>query len=215
MPIPRFEKLDAESRATILDAARVEFAAHGYDGSSYNRIIANSGRSKSSFYYYFQGKQDLYVTVVKDAVAQFTEAVGQERPVEGIEEFWAECARMFLRFYEFGMNNPVLVGVLKSVFELQRQPLGGDLLPQLALKDVTWYETTIQRGQGLGAIRADYPIDLIVALLFAVLEAKMRWSLERWFSSEAIDIKQDVDFIIDLFRRMAAPADPETGKPRW
>jgi len=215
MPIPRFEKLDVDSREAILDAARVEFAAHGYSGSSYNRIIASSGRSKSSFYYYFHGKQDLYVTVVQDAVAQFAEAVGQERAVDSVQAFWAECARMFLRFYEFGLRNPVLVGVLKSVFELQRQPLGGDLLPQLALKDVTWYETLIQRGQVLGAIRTDYPIDLIVALLFAVLEAKMRWSLERWFSFEAIDIEQDVDFMIDLFRRMAAPADPHTGKPLW
>jgi AcrR family transcriptional regulator len=208
MPIPRFEKLDADARQTILDAARAEFAEHGYEGSSYNRIIANSKRSKSSFYYYFHGKQDLYVTVVRDAVAQFSEAVGQERQVDNVEEFWAECARMFRRFYEFGVQNPILVGVLKSVFDLRRSQLGGDLLPQLALKDVTWYEALIQRGQALGAIRTDRPLDLIVAMLFAVLEAKMQWSLERWFSGELVDLEEDVEFLIDLFRRMAAPAGP-------
>ncbi len=210
MPIPRFERLDPATRATILDAARAEFAAHGYEGSSYNRIIANAKLSKSSFYYYFHGKQDLYVTVVKDAVVQFGAALGEERPADTIEEFWDECARMLRRFYAHAVENPDLVGVLKSVLDLRRGDLLADLLPQLAVKDVTWYESVIQRGQALGAIRADNPIDLIVSLVFAVLEAKMRWSFERWGTFAPDDIERDVDFLIDLFRRMATPAKTQT-----
>ena len=48
MPRPRFNKLSAEKRECILEAAAKEFAAHGYDGASLNRILDETGISKGA-----------------------------------------------------------------------------------------------------------------------------------------------------------------------
>jgi AcrR family transcriptional regulator len=205
VPIPRFQNIDAATRSAILDAARAEFAERGYEASSYNRIIANSGLSKSSFYYYFHGKQDLYVTVVNDAILQSAEAIGDPREVTTAEEFWAECARLIRRFYEFGMKNLILIGVLMSVLELKSGRLAKDLTAQITLKDVRWYEAIIRLGQALGAVRTDRELELIVDIGLAVLVAWTKWSAKQWLAGKPVDVEDHVDNIVDLLRRMATP----------
>jgi TetR/AcrR family transcriptional regulator, transcriptional repressor of aconitase len=206
VPSPRFERLDQATRTAILEVARAEFAEHGFEGSSYNRIIANAGLSKSSFYYYFDGKEDLYATVVRDAVVQFAEGVGEARDVTTVEEFWIECTRLFRQFYEVGMKNPTLVGILRSVTELKPGALADQLRTSLTLRDTRWYEGIIQRGQAIGAVRTDHPLDLVVDIYFAVLVARVKWSMRRLLEGHLTDIEADIRDIIDLFRRMATPA---------
>ncbi|HQZ07051.1 MAG: TetR family transcriptional regulator [Rhodoferax sp.] len=48
------------SRASILAAARAEFAAHGLTGARVNTIANRAGVNKQLIYYYFGSKDDLY-----------------------------------------------------------------------------------------------------------------------------------------------------------
>jgi AcrR family transcriptional regulator len=58
--------LEAQSarRATILEAARVAFAACGYDGSSLRAIAAAAGVDPALLIYYFNTKEGLFHAVV-------------------------------------------------------------------------------------------------------------------------------------------------------
>ncbi|MBL8975425.1 MAG: TetR/AcrR family transcriptional regulator, partial [Myxococcales bacterium] len=76
MPRPRFATLAPDRRAAILAAAAAEFAAHGIDGASYNRIIARAAVSKGAMYYYFDDKQDLLRAVLDDASERAAAAIG-------------------------------------------------------------------------------------------------------------------------------------------
>jgi len=60
MPKQTFLNLPEEKRQTITNAAIDEFAAFGFEASSINRIVANSGISKGSFYQYFEDKMDVF-----------------------------------------------------------------------------------------------------------------------------------------------------------
>ena len=75
MPRPRFHRLAAEKQAHILAVATTEFAEHGFDGASYNRIIEKAGLSKGAMYYYFDDKTDLYGTVVQGAFQELMQAM--------------------------------------------------------------------------------------------------------------------------------------------
>ena len=55
-----FLNLAEEKRNTIINAAIDEFAEYGFEASSINRIVANSGISKGSFYQYFEDKMDVF-----------------------------------------------------------------------------------------------------------------------------------------------------------
>ena len=64
MPRPRFARLTAAKRERIMEAAAKEFAAHGYEGATLNRILVEAGISKGAAYYYFDDKADLYLTAL-------------------------------------------------------------------------------------------------------------------------------------------------------
>lgn len=54
-------------RRDILDAARTEFAARGFSGARVDAIAARTACSKRMIYYYFGGKQELYIAVLEEA----------------------------------------------------------------------------------------------------------------------------------------------------
>ena len=56
---------DLEKRAAILDAAKVLFVEHGYDGTSMDAIAQRAGVSKLTVYSHFQDKDSLFVAAVK------------------------------------------------------------------------------------------------------------------------------------------------------
>jgi AcrR family transcriptional regulator len=52
----------------LMEAALDEFCAKSYEEASLNNIIKNAGISKGTFYYHFQDKQALYLTLLQSAV---------------------------------------------------------------------------------------------------------------------------------------------------
>src|SRR5215216_4047958 len=65
MPFARFEKLAPAKRELLLDMAAREFAIHGYEQASLNRILEQAQMSKGAAYYYFEDKGDLFYTVIQ------------------------------------------------------------------------------------------------------------------------------------------------------
>ena len=65
------------TRAHLIDVATRLFAAHGYDGTSIEAVLADSGVSRGSLYHHFPGKDALFLAVM--------EAVG-ERSAEPVLE---------------------------------------------------------------------------------------------------------------------------------
>ncbi|MGA7804877.1 TetR/AcrR family transcriptional regulator, partial [Bradyrhizobium sp.] len=65
---PRTRKNDPErTRRDIVAVATEEFAAHGYSGARVDAIAARTRRSKRMIYYYFGGKEQLYLAVLEQA----------------------------------------------------------------------------------------------------------------------------------------------------
>lgn len=61
------------TRAHIIDVAMRLFAAHGYDGTSIEAVLAESGVSRGSLYHHFASKDVLFLAVLEAVGAQITE----------------------------------------------------------------------------------------------------------------------------------------------
>ena len=59
------------TRAAIIRCMREEFLTCGYDKASLNRISANVGITTAGLYKHFNGKEDMFHFLVKDALAAF------------------------------------------------------------------------------------------------------------------------------------------------
>ena len=105
-PRPRFERLDPERQEAILDAATREFAKEGPAHASLNKILAEAGVSKGAAYYYFDDKEDLFVTVLARVVDQSARAIGGVGPIETEADFWREFRSLYERGAGFLRKHP-------------------------------------------------------------------------------------------------------------
>ena len=64
---------DSEPRARLLLSAREEFLAHGFERASLRRICGKAGVTTGAVYFFFQGKEDLFVHLVKDTAERLTQ----------------------------------------------------------------------------------------------------------------------------------------------
>jgi AcrR family transcriptional regulator len=62
------------TRTDILDVATQEFADHGYSGARVDEIAARTRTTKRMIYYYFGGKEQLYIAVLERAYAEIRAA---------------------------------------------------------------------------------------------------------------------------------------------
>jgi TetR/AcrR family transcriptional regulator len=64
-PKPRASRDPSRTIKRIIEAAREEFGANGFDGAKMEHIARRAGVSKQLVYFYFNGKDELYGEVLK------------------------------------------------------------------------------------------------------------------------------------------------------
>lgn len=57
-------RIQTRNRGVILDAALEVFSRHGYRGATLDQIAKQAGLSKPNILYYFDGKEDIHVTLL-------------------------------------------------------------------------------------------------------------------------------------------------------
>lgn len=209
MPLPRFATLAPERRAAILGAAAEEFSRAGLEGASYNRIIALAGASKGAMYYYFDNKEDLFLTVVGDLAGRAAAAIGGPVEFSDAAGFWRELRALCARMVAFFLGDPAVAGLAKRLLSATPESALGRAVADHTHKLEQYTADLLRRGQCVGAVRTDLPVELLAHLLTGVGEAVDRWLFARWEQLQPSDLAALPDQCVDLFARLAAP-DPST-----
>ena len=214
MPRPRFSRLSPAKRRRILEAAGKEFAAHGYEGASLNKILEEAQISKGAAYYYFDDKADLYTTTVKH-YAQFL--IGDlSLVVERLEgdAFWRRVADFYWQQFAACYDRPWAFAAIKSAARLSEEALAENAALTAYLEEIQGHVLALlQRGQETGAVRRDLPDDLLLSLFIAVDDASDRWLLERWDALSREELEGTVRKVVGMMRRLLAPPAMEDGLP--
>jgi AcrR family transcriptional regulator len=199
----RFDNLEPERRDAMLAAAADEFAERGYAGASLSRIIEAAGISKGSLYYYFNDKEDLFATTVKVAMRRLVEAAGGfDLAALTRETYWDALRAFGMRSAELYSRQEWFVRFGLAFARLRDEPeAGAAVRPALEWgRRIT--RDVLVRGQDLGTVRQDLPLDLLVEVTMAVDEAGDRWFAEHYEEYEAEDLRALVEARIDLMRDM-------------
>jgi AcrR family transcriptional regulator len=201
----RFHKLPLAQQDAILGAALREFAANGFGDASLNRIIDAAGISKGSMYYYFDGKEDLYAHVIRDQLERLVERAGPF-PVPDVRDanrFWEVLTDDYLRLMRALTSSPEAAALLRGwlgnstspALRSAQQDAEQDLLP--------WVQRTLAAGQEIGAVRADLPDELLVAVVMAMGQAVDVWLISA--PPQDTDVDAAVPLLIGMVRRAIAP----------
>jgi len=209
MPRPRWSRLDPAQQTRILEAAADDFASAGFHEASLNRILATAGLSKGAAYYYFDDKQDLFLTLVETRVGAVLRAVTADSPLPDAD-FWSWCEQLTWGIFGGLMQDPQSSALARELYAM----LPGGRSPRAAETWAAvsqWTERLLARGQALGEVREDLPLSLLASLALGLGVALDRWALDAMEGAhdEGWPGEADMDRLmgpsIDLFQRLLRP----------
>ncbi len=142
------------TRADILDVATREFADRGYAGARINEIADKTSTTKRMIYYYFGGKEGLYVAVLERAYSRIR-AVEQALDVEHLDPVEAvrELAGLTLDHHESHPDFIRLVSI--ENIHHARHIARSEVLANLANPVIDLLGTILARGRAAGVFRDD------------------------------------------------------------
>jgi AcrR family transcriptional regulator len=154
---------DEETLAVIVAAAREEFHANGYQGTSMMRVAERAGVSTKTMYRLVPTKDELFQNVVSERISRFIIELDQAHlETLPIEE---ALAHMLLHYATLTLEEETVATLRLVLAECDRFPEIGSAFAELAIRRTTrsmadW----LKRQRDCGRIEIDDPI-LAVGML--------------------------------------------------
>jgi len=212
MPTKRFDNLAPERRSSLLDAAREEFIAHGFNDASLNTIVQSAGISKGSLYYYFEDKEDLFIAVMEREINGMIKYMGGLLAGEFSDDFWGDVDDLYRKSLDYIFRHPELVGLTREFHYLSMSGKASEALMEFYDIMKTISTKIMKHGQELGAVRTDLPIELLVEITYQVDMTLDMWMIARWEKMTEEEINRYYDLYFDIFRKIVGVESQEGGK---
>ena len=203
MARPRFEKLDPQRQEEILAAAADEFAARGFEGASLNRIIERAGTSKGALYYYFDDKADVLATAAEQAVRRVL-VQADFPPLDSLtqEDYWERVREVSRRSFRLLEVDTWYVRLMRAFWRLREEEAARRATAGVMDWSRNLTRLFLVRGQELGTVRTDLPLELMLEMFLAADEAGDRWIMERWDGLDERGKAELLDARVDFARDM-------------
>jgi AcrR family transcriptional regulator len=140
-----------DTRGEILAAARTEFAARGFDGTTMRAVATNAGVDAALVHHYFGGKDDLFLAALEIPVDPRVVIPEMLRP--GSDGIGERLVRMFVSVWDDPESRKPLLAVFRSALTSEA---GADLLRGGMMRMV--FE---QVAEGLGVSEAPLRAQLV------------------------------------------------------
>ncbi|MEF2230086.1 MAG: TetR/AcrR family transcriptional regulator [Pseudodesulfovibrio sp.] len=163
-----FENLPEEKRGRVLNEATREFADHGYQGASINRIVDRLGIAKGSLFKYFGSKEGLFEHVFSRAVADFKGPLKAIRDSEG--DFFTRIGQSLLAGAAFIDGHPHIYAIYLKMLFNENFPLRERFLGEIRRAHAKYLGALVDDGIAAGELRPDIDRGMTVFLLHTTLD---------------------------------------------
>jgi len=148
------------NRAGLLAAAALEFASHGFKGARMEHIARSAGITRAMIYYYFGGREGLYVATLEE-VYRWIRECEMAVQVDGLSA--TEAMRRLVEFrIDFYAQNPTFVALVS----IENQHEGAFLRESEVVRgrgsaNLARTRAVLEQGQREGVFRKDVdPLNL-------------------------------------------------------
>jgi AcrR family transcriptional regulator len=152
------------SQASILAAARDEFAEHGLGGARVDRIAERAGLNKRLIYYYFEDKEKLFQAVLEQAYRDIRE---EEMKLRLLELEPPMAVRRLVEFtWDYYLRHPEFITLLNSAnLHRARHLAESKRARELNSPVIETLATVLERGRREGTFRGGVdPVQLYVSI---------------------------------------------------
>ncbi|MES2956999.1 MAG: TetR/AcrR family transcriptional regulator [Pseudomonadota bacterium] len=192
--------------------AAQEFATRGFAGARLEAIAAEAGITRAMIYYYFGGREGLYVAVLEDAYR----AIWQAEHAIGVKALAPENAlRKLVEFrVNYYIDNPTFVALVSIENQHGAQHLKRSRsVTSSAAPSLEHTAAVLAQGQAIGVFRKDIEVvdlyQVIVSLGF--FNVSNRHTFGAIFGRNASDASHVRNFVADVVLRYVAV--DSTGQP--
>ncbi|MER6990626.1 helix-turn-helix domain-containing protein [Saccharopolyspora hirsuta] len=196
--------LPAERWRELAATAVSEFADAGYERASLNRVIRACGMSKSSFYYYFESKQQLFEAVFAHLAGTIAGGLEVPEPEDFRADFWGLAGRFLQRLVVAAEQDPLFVNFGRMCY-LSDVPAGHAGVSGMMAEIDDWLQRTLAVGRSAGAVRCDIPSGLQARIAIAVLREFDSWALQNRSALGAGELSGLVEAQLGVMKRMLGP----------
>lgn len=164
MPKQTFHNLPEEKRRKIVNAAIEEFAEYGLENASTNRIVANSGIAKGSFYQYFEDKQDVFMYLLKVIEQEKKDFFVDKHPPSGNMDTFQYFRWMIKTGMEFNSAYPLLTQAVSRVMFVEGMYYG-QTFADIRGRTSQALKATIEQAIKNGEVDPSVDVDLAVMIM--------------------------------------------------
>jgi AcrR family transcriptional regulator len=165
-----FANLPEDKRQRVLDAAIEEFAEHGFQGASMNRLAARLAIAKGSIFQYFGSKEGLFGFAFGRAVELFKGPLKAARERARGQGFFEVLRQSLLAGMEFIAKHPRIHRIYLKMLHNEDFPLRERVLGQVRAASAKYFRPLVLEGIRRGELRADLDPDLAVYVLDTLLD---------------------------------------------
>lgn len=123
-------RIQQRNRSLILDAALEVFSSHGYRGATLDQIATQAGLSKPNILYYFNGKEEIHVTLLNQMMTTWLDPLKEMNPDgDPIQEILAYVHRKLDMAIEFPRESRLFANEILQGAPRMEPHLTADLKP--------------------------------------------------------------------------------------
>jgi len=208
VPRKSFFDLPLERRQRLFDAAAEEIIAAGLDKASMNRILSRAGLSKGVAYHYFDNRNDLLASVLRDRLEPTLAGIDFDVDALTADGFWDELVQAGWALAQGWFLDDGVLTILRALWALPPDVRQQGALGTLWEEFTTLTTRILRRGQALGCVRTDLPEGLLVAMTFGIGQACDLWFLEHADDMTPDEHQQFNVKIFTLFQDLLRPRMP-------
>lgn len=189
-------------RDAIIRAAIHEFGENSYSSASVNKIIRESKTSKGTFYHYFRGKKDLYITIIEESMEVKQEYL--TRMIDQIKntgpDFFTLLKAHAKAGTRFMLENPDLYkfGIqFAKDGSLMRDELEKKYLPEVGRS----FEKVVRAGFEGRQRPADFPMDFAARIISYTMTHYYEILFDEDETPALWEIERRLNFLFELLRK--------------
>ncbi len=196
-----------DARQKILIAALEAFAANGFAGARVDRIAQEAGVNKAMIFYYFSSKQNLYRTIIKDALSDFIPLVQMALSQAGTpDRLFETLPGIYVRY--FAQHKNIIKMIARELIHDPHMitPLIREVFTELPESPSKTLPKIIKKWHGQGLISESDPVHFIfnivpLCLFPLIAQPMVEAILDIRLSGDTTFLEQRIQSITNLLKR--------------
>jgi AcrR family transcriptional regulator len=200
MPKDTFFNLPEEKRTLISKVAVEEFAEYSFEQASINRIVANAGIAKGSFYQYFEDKKDLFLYLVQVAGEKKLKYFSPLLSKPNKHEFFALIREIYILGIQFAVEHPEYAAISKMVFENKNDPIYEAVMDTNLPTAYELFETLLKNAIAKGEVRADIDTKMFAYMITSMNTIVIEYYVEHLAQTYDEKMMETIDKFLDFLK---------------